>query len=260
MMTFIERHAFKILGALSCFDRGVITGTLPDICHAGAMAGHLTAKGIRLFDDPQWAQPYREELREHAERLAHDNGLEIEFIRRKDFRKEKRIKAIIAERGDHEGLVHIFSAMEPCDSFKPWHEKATGKTFFKPTEAKCLHYYFYFIDRDLGLCYLRVPTWAPFRLQFYFNGHNEPGPEAPASGDRLHLDRQRLCGHCRLPQGAGVGRRPESQAAPPTPGPAGGYLLPCRPPLPGGLPLEPDAGGVRHRCGVPQPGRLPAAV
>jgi hypothetical protein len=23
----------------------------------------------------------------------------------------------------------------------------------------------------LGLCYLRVPTWAPFRLQFYFNGH-----------------------------------------------------------------------------------------
>ena len=24
----------------------------------------------------------------------------------------------------------------------------------------------------LGLCYLRVPTWAPFRLQFYFNGHN----------------------------------------------------------------------------------------
>jgi len=22
------------------------------------------------------------------------------------------------------------------------------------------------------LCYLRVPTWCPFRLQFYFNGHN----------------------------------------------------------------------------------------
>lgn len=33
-------------------------------------------------------------------------------------------------------------------------------------------YYFYFIDRELGLCYLRVPTWPPFRLQFYMNGHN----------------------------------------------------------------------------------------
>ena len=23
-----------------------------------------------------------------------------------------------------------------------------------------------------GLCYVRVPTWCPFRLQFYCNGHN----------------------------------------------------------------------------------------
>ncbi|MCF2941933.1 MarR family transcriptional regulator, partial [Paenibacillus alkaliterrae] len=38
--------------------------------------------------------------------------------------------------------------------------------------SKCLHYYFYFIDPDFGLCYLRVPTWCPFRLQFYMNGHN----------------------------------------------------------------------------------------
>jgi len=28
------------------------------------------------------------------------------------------------------------------------------------------------IDEQFGLCYLRVPTWCPFGLQFYFNGHN----------------------------------------------------------------------------------------
>jgi len=33
-------------------------------------------------------------------------------------------------------------------------------------------YYFYFMDQQLGLCYVRVPTWCPFRLQFYFNGHS----------------------------------------------------------------------------------------
>ena len=32
--------------------------------------------------------------------------------------------------------------------------------------------YFYFLDAAFGLIYLRVPTWAPFRLQFYCNGHN----------------------------------------------------------------------------------------
>jgi hypothetical protein len=173
MATFIEQHAHEIRGTLSCFDRVVITGTLPDICHAGALAGYLTARGTRLFDYPRWAEPLRDEIRAHAERVAQEHGLEIEFIPRTDeFRKEKRLKAIVAERGDHPGLVQIFSAMEPCPSFKPWHDKLLGRTFLRPTQGKCLHYYFYFIDPQLGLCYLRVPTWAPFRLQFYFNGHN----------------------------------------------------------------------------------------
>jgi hypothetical protein len=48
----------------------------------------------------------------------------------------------------------------------------SGKRYLRPDSGKCIHYYFYFIDEELGLCYLRVPTWAPYRLQFYFNGHN----------------------------------------------------------------------------------------
>ena len=28
------------------------------------------------------------------------------------------------------------------------------------------------MDETVGLCYLRVPTWCPFRLQFYCNGHS----------------------------------------------------------------------------------------
>jgi hypothetical protein len=173
MSAFIDRHAAKIRGVLSCFDRVVLTGTLPDLCHAGAMAKYLGARDVRLFDYPRWAEPFRDEIRAYAERLAQETGLPIEFIRRvKELRKEKRIKQLLAARGEHPGLVHIFSAMEPCPSFRPWHDKRSGKTSLKPTEAKCLHYYFYFIDKELGLCYLRVPTWAPFRLQFYCNGHH----------------------------------------------------------------------------------------
>jgi hypothetical protein len=173
MNTFIERHATKIRGVLSCFDRVVLTGTLPDLCHADAMTRFLGARQIRLFDYPRWAEPFRDTIRTHAEQLAQQAGLTIEFIRRlKAFRKEERIKAIVAQRGEHPGLVHIFSAMEACPSYKPWHDKATGRTSLMSTEAKCLHYYFYFIDPALGLCYLRVPTWAPFRLQFYCNGHH----------------------------------------------------------------------------------------
>jgi len=172
MNPFVERHQANISGVLSCFDRVTITGMLPDIGYAQAMGSYLSYHNIRIFDYPRWAEPFREALRNNAEQLAAEAGIKVEFIRNyKAFRKETRIKEILAQRGEHPGLVHIFSAMESCPSYQPWHDKSTHRTFLKSTSGKCLHYYFYFIDEQFGLCYVRVPTWAPFRLQVYFNGH-----------------------------------------------------------------------------------------
>ena len=172
MDLFLQRHADKITGVLSCWDRVVITNTIPGICYAQGMTGFLNANRIRIFDYPKWAEPLRNQIRQNAEKLAAEAGLEIEFIRKNNFRKEQRVRQTLLTRGEHPGLVHVFSAMEPCASYTPWHDKRTGRTYLKPATAKCLHYYFYFVLPQLGLCYLRVPTWAPFRLQFYFNGHN----------------------------------------------------------------------------------------
>ena len=173
MTSLIERHSSKIAGMVSCFDRMIITGIIPGICHGAGMGAHLRNLNIRIFDYPKFAEPLRDEIRQNAERVAEESGMEIEFIRsRGSFRKEARIQEILATRGEHPGLVYIFSAMEACPSFEPWHDKPSGRTFLKGRDAKCLHYYFYFSSEEFGLCYLRVPTWAPFRLQFYCNGHN----------------------------------------------------------------------------------------
>ncbi len=37
MDEFLERHAEQIRGIISCFDRVILTGTLPDICYDNAM-------------------------------------------------------------------------------------------------------------------------------------------------------------------------------------------------------------------------------
>lgn len=173
MASLLERYSDKIRGVISCYDRVIIKGTLPGFCYAQGMTSYLYLQKIRIFDYPKWAEPLKEQIRANAEEIAEKNGITIEFLRKaKDFRKEELIKKILKKRGDHPGLVHIFSAMEPCESYKPWHDKTTGKTFLKPDSGKCLHYYFYFIDPKFGLCFLRVPTWAPFKVTFYFNGHN----------------------------------------------------------------------------------------
>lgn len=172
MASLLDRYHDKIAGVLSCWDRVVIRGTLPGLCYADGMTSYLNAQCIRIFDYPRFAEPLRDQVRANAERLAAKAGVEIEFMRKSSSRKEARIKEVIQQRGDHPGLVHILSAMEACPSYRPWHDKQTHKTSLKQSSGKCLHYYFYFIDEQFGLCYLRVPTWCPFGLQFYFNGHN----------------------------------------------------------------------------------------
>jgi hypothetical protein len=173
MTLLTERYAKLIKGVISCYDRIIVTGTLTGVCHPQGMTSYLYGRGIRVFDFAQFAKSLNNEIQDNAKKLAKENSLEIEYIRsNRGYRKDERIAAILAVRGEHPGLVHIFSSLEPCSTFSPWCDRPTGKSYLRPKDSKCLHYYFYFIDELFGLCYLRVSTWAPFRLQFYCNGHN----------------------------------------------------------------------------------------
>ena len=169
---WVERYASNLHGVLSCFDRIIIVGTLPGACYAQGMTSFLYPQNIRIFDYPKFVEPLRDRIRDRAHKVCAEAGIEIEHVSKSHIRKEERGARVLATRGDAPGLVHVISAMEACPSYKPWHDKQSGKTYLKPTQSKCLHYDFYVIDEELGLCYVRVPTWAPFGLQFYCNGHS----------------------------------------------------------------------------------------
>jgi len=89
-----ERHADQIAGVLSCYDRILVFGTLPSVCFAEGMTGHLYTHEVRIFDYPRFAQRFRHELRENPQRLAKENGMEIEYIRKKTVRKEALVEAV----------------------------------------------------------------------------------------------------------------------------------------------------------------------
>ncbi len=135
MQELVKRFGEKIIGVLSCFDRVVVMGTIPEIRYSGAMENTLRSHGIRLFDYTQWAKPLRDTVRENAGRVAKEYGLKIQHLRNVKRRKDKIIKKVIEERGDHPGLVHIFSAMETCRTYQHWHDKGTGKTMLKSSSG-----------------------------------------------------------------------------------------------------------------------------
>ena len=61
-----ERYRERLAGVLSCYDRIVITGTLPEACYAGGMTRFLSARQIQIFDYPRFAEPLRDRVRERA--------------------------------------------------------------------------------------------------------------------------------------------------------------------------------------------------
>lgn len=124
----------------------LLSDSMPEIFYSEGMTKYLYENGARIFDYSKFAEPFKDAIRANAERIAEENGAEIEFIRKSGIRKESLIAEKIKKRGTHPGLVHIVSVMEACPTYKPWHDKRTGKTFLKPDQSKCLHYYFYFID------------------------------------------------------------------------------------------------------------------
>lgn len=96
------------------------------------MEGWLRRGNIRCFDLKVSAQSLRDAVRDHAMLTARTAGVPVEHLERKSFRKDDRVAELLQQRGDAPGLVHVLSAMEACQAFKPWHDKATGRARLRP--------------------------------------------------------------------------------------------------------------------------------
>jgi hypothetical protein len=170
--TLLETYRREISGLLECFDRVLLTGTYQAIGWPQAMTGYLSARGIALRDIGSGvANGWRKEIGTQIRALARAEGVEVRQVQPSE-RKEEVVAQILARRGRRPGVVCVLGAMERCRCFALGHAAATGWAHLVWSPGKCQHFYIYFVDAEFGLCHLRVPTWAPFRLQFYCNGHD----------------------------------------------------------------------------------------
>ena len=143
-MLITEKYEKDILGVLHCYDRVIINGVAGTFGYADGMATFFNINRWKMFDFAKVFTPVTENIKENAEKIALENSLTIEYIRKSGaFRKDDKIAEIIKKRGTHEGLVHVFSVLEMSNTYSPWHNKEIGKTSFRTDKTKCLHYYFY---------------------------------------------------------------------------------------------------------------------
>lgn len=107
-------------------------------------------------------------IKEHAQKIADKENRPFIYINGHK-RKEEEARKIADKDGVKRGLVCVFSVLEPCRSFKMVYGE--GRPQLESAKRKCLFYYFYYMDKELGLIHVRLQSWAPFTMQVYLNGH-----------------------------------------------------------------------------------------
>ena len=59
-MLLTDKYANKIYGIITCYNRIIIQGYIPNWSHAEAMTTYMKFNGIRIFDYPSFSQPLTE--------------------------------------------------------------------------------------------------------------------------------------------------------------------------------------------------------
>jgi hypothetical protein len=159
-------HSDLLRGTLTAVDRLIIHGHLRQLWFEGHMAYFLNQLGVHIVRDfGQFMKQASTKVIAHGQALAAKAGRPFVYQDRVVHGKDELARQIATRDGITEGLICIFSTVEPAMCF------ALAGGAVRPRLRKCLHLYFYVIDRELGFMHIRLQTWFPFQIQIYLNGH-----------------------------------------------------------------------------------------
>lgn len=166
---FLQKFAASIVAVLSCFDRVIFKGHLPfgDDAHLNAYVDGVLK--MRRVDFLPWLEQHSQTLVAHAQKLAREQGRPYEY-RQGKFKKEKFIQDLIRQDKLDLGLVAVLCVLETCRSVKLFYGQGKPRLAFARRPQRVLYYYW--LDANFGLMYLRLQSWFPYTMQVYVNGHD----------------------------------------------------------------------------------------
>src|SRR3954462_2697444 len=185
MNGFVDLHGASITGVIETFDRVIFKGHLNGFFPDGAFGRYLWRRGVPLKDAGRFFETQR--IRDHVASLAAAAGRPVEYLagastHRSGSSKEARAREIAERDGVTEGLVCVLSVVEPCRSFAVAPNRQTRRLEVVRRPRKCLHYYLYRIDPEVGWMHVRLQTWAPYEIQVYVNGREWLARQLDAAG------------------------------------------------------------------------------
>jgi hypothetical protein len=153
----------------------IFKGHLTMFYPKGAFARFLNRQGVLLKEFKPYVEGVSQQIKRHSEELAQQAGrpfryLEMAMTTRNGQGKEELAKQIAEEAHITEGLICVFSTLEPCSTFTVRGNWQTQRLEVVRRNSKCLHFYFYYLDAELGFMHIRLQSWFPYQIQVYVNG------------------------------------------------------------------------------------------
>jgi hypothetical protein len=182
MESFIDRHASKVSGALSGFDRVRLRGTLRWLSNVRGMIGYLSAMSVLLKNFTRFAKGFTEQIRQRALEDAEQVGRPLIYLNSSQVNKEQMAREIAQRDKIREGLICVLRCVEPCYSFSVGPNRDTKRLELRYGPSKCLHQYHYLLDPQLGFLNVRLQTWFPFTIHVCLNGREWLARQMDAAG------------------------------------------------------------------------------
>ncbi|MCL4854752.1 MAG: hypothetical protein KJZ78_25610, partial [Bryobacteraceae bacterium] len=170
MQSFLDRHRAEIAGVLSGFDRLRFAGTFRSMSFLKGFDRFLGAHGVLYKDFSKFVQRVSDRVKAHAQAYAERHQRPLIYLESSSTSKEDLAKRIAARDGIEQGLVCVLSCVEPCRTFALNRNRQTKRLELAQAQRKCLHLYFYYLDREFGLMHVRLQTWLPLTMHVCLNG------------------------------------------------------------------------------------------
>lgn len=165
---FLVKHADKIHGVLSCFDRVIFRGYLP-LSYPKGIEGFLYQQKVLLKNFKDYAPQIAQRIAEHVKAVVEKAGAPFRYLRRKEA-MEKQARELARKQDIREGIVCGFSKMEMCRSYR--FEGGKDRPRLKKDYRRCLVLYVFLMHAVLGVIHVKIETWFPLTMQVYANGHD----------------------------------------------------------------------------------------
>jgi len=172
MEAFIQKYRKDVTGVLSGWDRVRMRGMQRILANVGGMMSYLSHVGVWLKDFGAFVERTCLAVRQASEQAARRLDRPVLYLSSSAVDKYEQAQTIVQQDRVQEGLVCVFSCVEPCQAYKVQPDRTTKTISLQKALRKCVHLYHYWMHKDFGLMHARLQTWFPFTIEVCLNGRS----------------------------------------------------------------------------------------